>query len=70
MPLLSCAATKTILSFRPAGQPMAVQSASRQICRFHRGLPEGPSLALWQRAASCRAPSGIIPAKTPVLGAA
>jgi len=37
---------------------------------FRRGLPEGPSLALWQRASSCRAPAGSFPAKAPVLGAA
>jgi hypothetical protein len=70
LPLESCAATKTILGFRPAGQPMAVQICSGQICHFHRGVPEGPSVALCQRAASCRAPSDSFPAKVPVLGAA
>ncbi|MGZ8916009.1 MAG: hypothetical protein ACXW1Z_23255 [Methylobacter sp.] len=38
--------------------------------RFHRGLPEGPSLALWQRAASMQRPYGLFPVKAPVLGAA
>jgi hypothetical protein len=70
LPLESCAATKTILGLRPAGQPMAVQICSGQICHFHRGVPEGPSMALCQRAASCRAPSGCFPVKAPVLGVA
>jgi len=38
--------------------------------RFHRGLPEEPSLALWQRAASQQRPYGLFPVKAPVLGAA
>jgi len=38
---------------------------------FHRGLPEGPSLALWQRAASLPRPcAGSFPEKAPVLGMA
>jgi hypothetical protein len=27
-------------------------------------LPEGPSVALWQRAASCRAPNGHYPGES------
>jgi hypothetical protein len=38
--------------------------------RFRRGLPEGTSVYLWQRAASMPHPCGLIPSKTPVLGAA
>jgi len=38
--------------------------------RFHLALPEGPSLALWQRAASLQRPYGLFPVKAPVLGAA
>ncbi|MGJ0431424.1 hypothetical protein, partial [Methylobacter sp.] len=38
--------------------------------RFHRGLPEGSSLALWQRAASLQRPYGLFSPKAAVLGAA
>jgi len=38
--------------------------------RFRRGLPEGPSLTLWQRAASMQRPFGLFSPKTAVLGAA
>jgi len=38
--------------------------------RFQWGLPEGPSLALWQCAASMQRPCGLFPSKAPVLGAA
>jgi hypothetical protein len=37
---------------------------------FRRGLPEGPSVALWQRAASMQRPCGQFPPKAPVLSAA
>jgi hypothetical protein len=33
-------------------------------------LPEGPSLALWQRAASMQRPFGLFSPKAAVLGAA
>ncbi|WP_292435056.1 hypothetical protein, partial [Methylobacter sp.] len=57
-----------ILSFAPPkesiqrkGGPLPLKSCAPH---FHRGLPEGPSLALWQRAASMQRPCGQFPAES------
>ena len=42
-------------SIQRKGGPLPLESSAP---RFHRGLPEGPSLALWQRAASLPRPCG------------
>jgi hypothetical protein len=69
LPLVSLG-TSLCLALRVQGMQIGYPADLSCAPRFRRGLPEGPSLALWQRAASMQRPYGLFSPKAAVLGAA
>jgi len=62
--------TSLCLALRVRGMQIGYPADLSCVPRFLQGVPEGPSLALWQRAASLQRPYGLFQVKAPVLGAA